>query len=255
MRAALRSLICLPLLVSLACSDDIAPALDGGGGGKDFTAGDKGTGTDLNKVDTNSTPDQLVADTVSAPDKAAPDQAVADQMQPDKMQADQLQPDAPPASSCPSAGSKIAPTGAGTCTSPFLVDLSSTKVGDVVFVEVAGTVGADEKQFSYPSYSGCKPTSTARDVIFALTLPASGVSGVWVHADAVAGADPIATMLEDQSCGQPANACSDVNGKDKEECLLAKKGGTGYFGNKPYAVVSEVLHSGKALTVRFKMVP
>lgn len=261
MRTALCSLVCLSFLVPLACSDDIAPALDGGGGGLDInTAGDNGIGVDLPLADTKATPDKAVADIKATPDQATLDHAVADkavpdQMQLDQMQPDQMQPDAPPASSCPSAGTKITPTGAGSCASPYLVDLSSAKVGDVVYMQVAGTVGSNEKQFSYPSYSGCNPSSTARDVIFALTLPTTGVSGVWVHADAVPGADPIATMLEDTSCGQPANACSNVNGKDKEECLLAKKGGTGYFGNKPYAVVSEVIHSNKPLTVRFKMVP
>ena len=263
MRTALRLLICLPFVLSFACSDDTSPALDGGGG-QDMTIHDTGTGVDLAKPDGKAAPDMATPDKAMPdqmqPDKAMPDQMQPDQMQPDQMLPDQMQPDlmlpdAPPASACLTGGTKITPSGGGSCTTPYLVDLSSTKVGDVVYVEVPGTVGADEKQFSYPSYSGCNPTSTARDIIFALTLPTTGASGVWVSADAVTGADPIATMLEDKSCGQPANACSDKNGKDKEECLLAKKGGTGYFGNKPYAVVSEVVNSNKPLTVRFKMVP
>jgi hypothetical protein len=259
MRTALRLLICFPFVLSFACSDDTAPALDGGGGGQDIALHDNGAGVDLAKPDGKVTPDATMADK-AMPDMMQPDKAMPDMMQPDKampdmMQPDKMQPDAPPASACVTGGKQILPTGSGTCASPLTVDLSNTKVGDVVYVKVPGTTGADEKQFSYPSYSGCNPTSTARDVIFALTLPTTGASGVWVSVDAVTGADPIATMLEDTSCGQPANACSNKNGKDKEECLLAKKGGTGYFGNKPYAVVSEVVNSKKPFTVRFKMVP
>ncbi len=210
------------ILCSFACSDDTVPGSDGGGT-KDL------------KISVEAGGDMM-----------QPDMPTADLAQPDLSQ-----PDAS-SSSCPSGGKKLTPSGSGTCADPYKVDLSGTKVGDVVYVEVAGTVGADEKQFT--KSSNCNPKTTARDIVFALVLPSSGNSGVWVSADASPGADPIATMLEDTSCGQPANACSDVNGKDKEECLLAKKGGSGYGSNKPYAVVSEVVHSGKALTVRFKMV-
>ena len=187
-------------------------------------------------------------------DQGLADQVIADRSTMDIVIPDGMSPDAP-LSACLGGGTKIVPTGAGSCASPYKVDLSSRQVGDVVYVEVAGTAGADEKQFTYPGYSGCKPSSTARDIILGLILPTAGASGVWVSVDASSGADPIATMLEDTSCGQPANACSDKNGIGKEECMLAKKGGTGYFGNKPYAVVSEVVHSKKPLTVRFKMIP
>jgi len=219
-------------------------------------------GDDPDNPDNNTKKDAAVADAAQPDSGAAKDNGQVDMApsmdmpKPDlKITPDKAKPDMPPASGCPSGGKKLSPSGSGTCKAPYKVDLSGTKVGDVVYVEVPGTVGADEKQFYYPSYSGCNPKSTARDVIFALTLPSTGVSGVWVHADAVAGVDPIATMLEDQSCGQPANACANKNGVGKEECLLAKKGGTGYFGSKPYAVVSEVVTSKKPLTVRFRMVP
>ena len=205
--------------------------------------------------------DSLPADAGAPDGELTPDGPVKDQAPPPPDQAPPPPdmppppPDMPPPNDCAAGGSKITPAGKGTCADPYKVDLSGYKTGDVVHVEVAGSVGADEKQFSYPSYSSCNPPSTARDVVFALVLPATGVSGVKVTADAAGGADPIATMLEDQSCGQPANACADKNGVGQGECLLARKGGTGYFGNKPYAVVSEKVHSGKALVVRFSMVP
>lgn len=219
-------LLSLVFSLSFACSDDCDLVPDSGGGRDMAPPADTGI-----------------------------DRSTSDQREPDQALPDQMLPDIPPASACPSGGKSVALSGKGTCTSPYLVDLTGAKVGDVIYLSVPGTAGADEKQFYYTTTSGCTgPKSTARDIIFALTLPSSGVSGVWVSADAAAGADPIATMLEDQSCGQPANACANNNGAGKEECLLAKKGGTGYFGNKPYAVVSEVTHSGRALTVRFKMV-
>ena len=210
------------------------------------------SGVDSGKADAKTKTDAATPDMPKAtPDmpKATPDLPPATPDLPPPP------PDMPPPSNCAAGGTQQTPTGSGTCAAPYKVDLSGEKTGDVVFVKVAGSVGANEKQFYYPSYSGCNPTSTARDVIFALILPASGVSGVKVTVDPSAGADPISTMLEDQSCGQPANACADANGVNKGECLLAKKGGTGYFGNKPYAVVSEQVHSGKPLVVRFSMVP
>ena len=73
--------------------------------------------------------------------------------------------------------------------------------------------------------------------------------------DAAAGADPIVHVLEDPSCFQPANACANAGAAGQGECLLARKGGYGYFGNTTFAVVSEVTHSGKPLTVRFSPVP
>ncbi len=254
-----RSMLLIFLFTSLAaCSDDAMPALDSGAPPDQAVTGE--AGTDLAPPDQaqsdQAASDQATADQATA-DQAPPDQAAPDQGSPDLAKPDLAKPDMPPASSCISGGKKVTPTGAGTCASPYKVDLSSTKIGDVVYIEVPGTAGADEKKFGFPSYAGCTPapTNTARDIVFALTLPSSGHGHVWVHADAAAGADPIAIMLEDQSCGQPANACSNKNGKGQEECLKAKKGGTGYFGNKPYAVVSELAHSNKPLTVRFKMVP
>lgn len=205
-------------------------------------------------------PDQMLSDQL-VPDQMLPDQLVPDQMLPDQKIPDQLVPDqmlpdawAP---GCLSGGAVLSPSGSGSCADPYLLDLSALSTGQVVAVQVAGTVGKDESQFSYPSYGGCTPapTTTARDVVFALTLPQSGISGVLMSVDGAAGADPIAQVLEDRSCGQPANACANNGPMGQCEFLLAPKGGTGFFGYRPYAVASEVVSSGKALTVRFSLVP
>jgi hypothetical protein len=146
-------------------------------------------------------------------------------------------------------------TGGGSCNAPLRVDLSAVGIGDVVYATIDPGLGGDEADFgSGIRACGVMGAGTARDVIFALTLPSSGILGFEVGVDAGASADPRILVFEDTSCQQPVNACADETGPAEAECLFAN-GGTGvYFGTAPYVAVSEAAASGEALVVRFRTV-
>lgn len=101
----------------------------------------------------------------------------------------------------------------------------------------------------------CKtfPKGTARDVVYHVKLP-SDTKGLEVSVDAATGGNPFVAVLEDPSCGQPANACSDLNGPNACEVLFAPRSGYGFFGTSTFVVVSEVSTTGVSLTTRFRSV-
>lgn len=141
-------------------------------------------------------------------------------------------------------------SGAGTCASPYVIDLSAEPHGTIVTHALAG--GTDEMDL----FGGCDipPVGTARDVVYHVLMPAD-VNELHVSVDATAGADPRIAVAEDPECFQPMNACADDLGPGECEGLVAPRSGEGFFSTTTYVVINEFVDSGAELTVRFFTAP
>jgi hypothetical protein len=150
-----------------------------------------------------------------------------------------------PAPTCFSEVNFQATTGSGTCADPYIIDLSAFGPFSISSHSAAG--GADEADMAIGP-CGAGPIGTARDVVYQLILPASGVSLVEATVEAGAG-DARVSILEDSSCTQPNNACANAGGAGACEVVSAPRGS---LGTSPRVVVSEVTSSGSPLVMQFR---
>ncbi|MEM6295332.1 MAG: hypothetical protein AAGA54_28930 [Myxococcota bacterium] len=150
---------------------------------------------------------------------------------------------------CFEGGADTTPTGAGTCASPYVIDLSAGPHGTILAHTLSG--GGDEMDMGGGGDCDAEPVGTARDVVYQVLMPAD-VTALLLSVDPVEGANPRLAVAEDPSCFQPMNACADEGTASQCEGLVAERGGFGFVGNSTYVVVSEVANSGADLTVRFQ---
>ena len=143
----------------------------------------------------------------------------------------------------------ISAPGAGTCATRYVINLSSIPFGTVVTHE-AGAAGADEADFNAPGYCNAPPVGTARDIVYHVRGPV-GTQAIEICVETSAGGNPRIAVLEDPSCGQPANLCADDQPAGVSEFLHADRG-TVFYSDDTYVVVSEMVNSGADFTVSFQ---
>ena len=153
------------------------------------------------------------------------------------------------AAQCLTGGTSINPPGAGSCASRYVINLASEPSGTVV-THAAGAAGADEADFNAPGYCAAPPVGTARDIVYHVRGPA-GTQAIEICVETAAGGDPRIAVLEDPSCGQPANLCVDDQPSGVSEFLRADRG-TVFYSDDTYVVISEMVHSGADFTVSFQ---
>lgn len=220
----LRKLALLAVAVAVPCalqactsSDDAAPG--GSDGGSDASTSADASPSDGGRQDAST-------------DASTPDADAS--------------PDGGDGGACLSGGSTASVTGSGTCSAPYVVDLSAAALGTVVSYVATG--GANESIPLKGASCSVDFTATARDVVFHVKMP-SGVASLDVAAVPSAGGNTRVAVAEDPSCGQPLNACADNGGTGACDFVNAPKGGFGFFGTETYVVVSEVTSSGQPITV------
>ena len=109
------------------------------------------------------------------------------------------------------------------------------------------TAAAD---FNAPGYCAAPPVGTARDIVYHVRGP-SGTQAIEICVETAAGGDPRIAVLEDPSCGQPANRCVDDQPAGVSEFLHADRGPV-FYSDDTYVVISEMVHSGADFTVSFQ---
>jgi hypothetical protein len=217
-----------------AAADAAAAGMSGQGGGGSGGGGEGGGGSGATDAsgdgdgDGDGDADGSVSDGGALTDGAQGDQGAA----------------------CLGAGSQVAPSGAGECASPFVVDMRALEYGDGVVHEA----GAASTNGLVPSLDKCA-AGTARDIVYTVQLPSD--ADLEVSVDRAEGADPSILVQEgpDAACDKAAvTECVDESGAGGCEYLRVRATQGSYESSTPQVVIGEVEHSGVPLTVRFRLI-
>jgi hypothetical protein len=141
----------------------------------------------------------------------------------------------------------------GKCGDPIIIDMTGMSAGDIVFHTVNSNQHGDDMYVW--GYGGCSDMSfdtAANDYVFQVLVDV-GVTRLDVSVDGLGAADPQVAIIEDASCGQPVNACSNDNGAGACEWVGGTQMDGVWFGTGPYVLVSEQTDSGEDLTIRFRI--
>ena len=140
--------------------------------------------------------------------------------------------------------------GSGECASPIVIDLRGKPLDTTVYYETASAPTDGE-----PLPLGKCGEDTARDIVFNVPVPSE--ADLEVSVDATVDADPIILVQEgpDDLCTKKsATECVDDEGAGRCEYVRLRTSAGGYDDNTPQVVISEQSPSGKALTVRFRLI-
>ncbi len=140
--------------------------------------------------------------------------------------------------------------GSGECASPIVIDLRGKPLDTTVYYETPSAPTDGE-----PLPLGKCGQDTARDIVFNVPVPSE--ADLEVSVDATVDADPIILVQEgpDDLCTKKsATECVDDEGAGGCEYVRLRTSAGGYDDNTPQVVISEQIPSGKALTVRFRLI-
>lgn len=142
----------------------------------------------------------------------------------------------------------------GKCGDPIIIDITGVAVGCVVYQTVTSAQHGDSTfRWGYGDCVNMTFSNTANDYVFQVNVDV-GVTRLDVSVDGTGGsADLIVAIIEDASCGQLLNACSDVNGVGDCEWVGGTQADVVWLGTGLYVLVSEEASSGEDVTVRFRI--